>query len=463
MKRSVSLLFVILLILSMFTFAMAQETSDGFQYRIEKDGFATITGYSGAGGELLIPSEVEGKAVTKIGNGAFVQNKTITHVLLPEGITQIGDGAFRECSEIVSIELPHSLSVLGEASFKGCAKLQYLNIPEGVIDIPANALSNTSKIEVLTLPSTIKLIGDDALSYTGFKNIILPNSLNKIGDSAFRSSKLESITIPNSVSVISELAFWDCKKLTKIILPTGLKKIGQNMFYNDILLEKVAIPKGVTNIHSNVFGNCYKVSIWGFKGSTAETYAKKNDIPFVTVEPIQEVRLLLNEENITGEKLYIDLSTDINTVSLNALTSPESPWPDVTWKSSDNKTAAVDASGLVTGLKKGKVMITATAVDGSGKKTVCEVNIAYLTKEIQITGEETVKAGKKIKLTATVLPETTSNKKLDWTTSDKTIATVEANGTVTAKKLTEEQTVTISATSKDDSGVSAEFVIKVIP
>ena len=112
----------------------------------------------------------------------------------------------------------------------------------------------------------------------------------------------------------------------------------------------------------------------------------------------------------------------------------------------------------MTGLKKGKATITATAVDGSGKKATCEITVANLAKEINITGENTVNAGKKLKLSATVLPEATSNKKIEWTTSDKNIATVEA-GTITAKKVSEETTVTITAAAKDGSGVFAEFIL----
>ena len=173
--------------------------------------------------------------------------------------------------------------------------------------------------------------------------------------------------------------------------------------------------------------------------------------------------ILLNGEDVSKGKLFIDMNTDFHTIQLSSQTSPENPWPGVTWKSSDAKVASVDANGLVTGLKKGKATITATAVDGSGKKATCEITVSNLAKEINITGENTVKAAKKLKLTATVLPETTSNKKLDWTTSDKTIATVDTSGTVTAKKITEEKTVTITATAKDGSGAFTDFIITVVP
>lgn len=47
----------------------------------------------------------------------------------------------------------------------------------------------------------------------------------------------------------------------------------------------------------------------------------------------------------------------------------------VTWKSSDKKTATVNAKGKVTAKKAGTVKITATARDGSGKKAVIKIKI----------------------------------------------------------------------------------------
>ena len=463
MKRALACLILLVLLLSLTGGVFAQESSDGFQYRVEKDGFASITGYSGAEEKMIIPSEVAGMPVTRIRKGAFLQNEKITSVIVPEGIVEIGSGAFSQCREIRSIKLPSTLLTIGEGAFEHCTNLQELNIPEGVIDIPENALSGIMEMKALTLPSSIQTIGRYAMGYTGFKSIHLPDGLKRIGIQAFGSSALESIVVPNSVNTIGFNSFSDCNELTSVILPIGLRRLEDAMFDGDDELEKVAIHKNVTRIGSDVFGSCYKASIWGYAGSFAETYAKKNDIPFVGVELVQGVTLYLLEDNVTNEKLNIDLNTGINTLSLHALTSPESPWPDVTWKSSDKKIALVDTSGLVTGLKKGNVKITATAVDGSGKKATCEITVANLAKEINIQGENTAKAGKKLKLIATVLPDATSSKKVEWATSDKTIATVDASGTVTAKKVSEVKNVTITATTKDGSGVSEELIITVLP
>jgi uncharacterized protein YjdB len=133
------------------------------------------------------------------------------------------------------------------------------------------------------------------------------------------------------------------------------------------------------------------------------------------------------------------------------------------WSSSAPTIAAVDAAGLVTGLKPGTATITAAATDGSNIKVSFTMNVTFLAKEITITGKETIIAGKQITLKATVLPETTVNKKITWSSSDTTIAAVSAAGVVTAKKVTETKTVTITASAKDGSGVLAEFMITVSP
>ncbi len=117
------------------------------------------------------------------------------------------------------------------------------------------------------------------------------------------------------------------------------------------------------------------MSIWGFSGSAAEKLAKKLSMPFVAVDPVKEVLLKCGEENVNSGKLTIDLAADNKKLQLTAQTSPESPWPGVTWKSSNAKVASIDYNGLVTGLKKGKVTITAIAIDGSGTKAVCEVSV----------------------------------------------------------------------------------------
>lgn len=96
------------------------------------------------------------------------------------------------------------------------------------------------------------------------------------------------------------------------------------------------------------------------------------------------------------------------------------------WKSKKTGVATVDEKGLVTARKHGTAMITAT-VDGITR--VCELTVC--SPEISLSASSiTMKKGKKSKLTARVSSGNTPS----WKTSKKSVATVDKNGLVTAKK-----------------------------
>ena len=132
----------------------------------------------------------------------------------------------------------------------------------------------------------------------------------------------------------------------------------------------------------------------------------------------------------------------------------------VTWKSSDAAVASVDANGKVTGVKAGEATITVTTEDG-GKTATCRVTVS--DREIKVT-EITLAAlaiyvGESKAVTATVKPDDATNKELTWTSSDATVATVDATGKVTGKKI---GTATITATARDGSGVSGSCTVTVL-
>ena len=138
----------------------------------------------------------------------------------------------------------------------------------------------------------------------------------------------------------------------------------------------------------------------------------------------------------------------------------------VTWVSSNSKYAAVDARGKVTAKKAGAgktVKITAAAKDGSGTQAVYQIKIMKdAVKSIRLKAKKSVKAGKKLAIKATV--KTTgkkANKKLAWTSSNTKYATVNAKGTVSAKKAGKGRKVKITAQSTDGSGKKKTVTIKI--
>ncbi len=131
-----------------------------------------------------------------------------------------------------------------------------------------------------------------------------------------------------------------------------------------------------------------------------------------------------------------------------------------TFKSSSQKYATVDASGIVTGVARGKVTITATAADGSGTKVSKSVNVLQQPLEVVLKTPPTqLSVGTSKKITAVISPSNTSDKSLLWTSSNESIATVSKSGTVTPLYPGQ---VTITATAKDFPDISASCGITVV-
>ena len=87
------------------------------------------------------------------------------------------------------------------------------------------------------------------------------------------------------------------------------------------------------------------------------------------------------------------------------------------------------------------------------------------SKNIRVSGitlagiSKKIAAGKKVKLTANIVPSNAANKAVTWTSSNKKVATVNSTGVVTMKKKSGGKSVTITATAKDGSGVKAVYKI----
>ena len=133
---------------------------------------------------------------------------------------------------------------------------------------------------------------------------------------------------------------------------------------------------------------------------------------------------------------------------------------DVTWSSNNETVATVDNNGKVTAKADGTATITVTTVDGNHQAT-CTVTVTpktVLVSSIQVQGTASLYVGNTAKLTATVTPTTATNPAVTWSSNNQEVATVGADGTVTAKTAGK---ATITATAQDGSNVFGSLEVTV--
>ncbi|MBO4885003.1 MAG: leucine-rich repeat domain-containing protein, partial [Clostridia bacterium] len=93
--------------------------SGDWYYTVDGDT-CTITMYTGSATELTIPSEIDGLAVTAIGNSSFASCTSLVSVTIPDGVTSIGYGVFSGCSSLTFITIPDDVTSIGDFAFSGC-------------------------------------------------------------------------------------------------------------------------------------------------------------------------------------------------------------------------------------------------------------------------------------------------------------------------------------------------------
>lgn len=99
----------------------------------------------------------------------------------------------------------------------------------------------------------------------------------------------------------------------------------------------------------------------------------------------------------------------------------------IEWESADETVATVDQNGEITAVNPGTTTITAKCNDASAS---CEVTVVPPTTISLSQNEMTLKTGETAQLTATA--ENADSHPVEWTSSDETVATVDATGLISA-------------------------------
>lgn len=228
------------------------------------DEKAEITGYTGPGGSVTIPSTLGGGfPVTSIGFWAFDGWESITSITIPQGVTNIGRSAFEGCTGLTSISVPQGVISIGALAFSSCSNLISISIPQSVTSIGGQAFSRCPRLTSVTIPQGTTSIG--GLDFYGCKS-------------------LTSVIIPEGVTSIEQAAF-ECSGLTSIIIPQNVTKIGYYAFNGCLKLNSITFKSATTTITDDVDTIPAATKIIGYDPSTAKTYATKHNRTFEAIGP----------------------------------------------------------------------------------------------------------------------------------------------------------------------------------
>ena len=447
-----------------------------------------------------------------IAGAAFRNCTSLTDIHLPSMLKAISSSTFEGCKKLTTINFPSTLTTIGNSAFSGCESLPEAILPSGVEKIESNAFKNCKALKKAALPDTVSSIGSSAFyGCEALTDITLGSKLKKIESQTFYGCiVLPSIVIPYNVTTIGDSAFVNCTKLTQITVPRNTTSIASNAFSypkkmtmygpSDCYAQTYASGKGIKYVTQDIHATSVSLDstektaeryddfqltatiaplnftdavVWT---SSNEEVATVSDTGYVEICGVGTAVITVTAGNvkdackITVPQLIDWIEFDEDEIELKAgqtyqlkpyISPSDATNKKLKYTSSDTKVAEVSASGLVTAKSEGEAKIRAAATDGSDEYAVCYVTVTGKAKVTGITLDRTsaeVKRGEKLTLNVTVSPSYASNKKVVWKSANTKIATVDANGSVTAKAPGRTK---ITVTSAENSSYQASCTVTV--
>ena len=177
----------------------AAETYGDYQYNIE-NGTVTITKYIGSGGNVTIPSKINGKSVTSIGDQAFSKSKNLTSISIPDGVASIGNWAFAYTS-LTNINIPDSVTSIGENTFYSCSKLTSITIPYGVKSLDGYTFWQCNSLTSIIIPDSVTVI--DGWAFYGCDDLTIYGSPGSYAETYANSNTIPFVAMDIAVRGIT--------------------------------------------------------------------------------------------------------------------------------------------------------------------------------------------------------------------------------------------------------------------
>ena len=325
MKKIFSLILSLTMLLTITSGLNLTAYADSSQYgniyyEEKEDGTIEITDCDDSATSIDIPSAIDGKSVTSIGNNAFYSCKNLVNVTIPDSITSIGNNAFEYCASLKSVLIPGSVTSIGNAAFNRCESLMNIEVIKNNSNYFSQdgVLFDKNKTKLIQypignkriaydIPNGVKSFGDCAFdSCSTLKNITIPDSVTSIGWGVFSGS--ESLTnidvsennlnyssyegvlfnknktelikypignertsynIPAGVINFGDV-FSDCKNLVNITIPNSVTNIGVGAFWQCANLASITITNSVTSIGNYAFYDCKNLKDIYYYGTQSE-------------------------------------------------------------------------------------------------------------------------------------------------------------------------------------------------
>ena len=235
---------------------LESETVGGVEWHFfaEESGAVVLPGDYGT--EVVIPAELGGRPVTRIGEYAFYGCGELEKVRIPGSVTNVGDYAFYGCEGLVNVVLPDSVRSIGKWAFGGCKGLMSVAIPEGVESIGDRAFFGCSGLPEAAIPNSVENIGVNAFygnsaltalevggenaTYASQDGVLFSKEMDRL--LWCPDGKTGDYVIPDGVKSLAYRAFGDCVGLTAGTMPESVEKIGRNAFYGCRRMAVLYVP-----------------------------------------------------------------------------------------------------------------------------------------------------------------------------------------------------------------------------
>ena len=296
-----------------------------------KSGITNISGYAFYEEKNLTSVKIP-ETVNRIGNWAFLDCEGLKNVNIPDGVKRIESWTFSNCSSLTNITVPDSVTVLDGLAFSYCTNLKNIELSKNLTEIGMGALSHCTSLETIDIPDSVIIMDNIAMAgCSELKSVNIGSNLKTVGGQVFAGcTSLEKVNVNlNNKNYTSENGIWYDKNKTKIILypynkkdsayttPTSLKELcnGYVGSYGTLLdnsnLKTVTIEKNVAKIDDYAIGfvfdfDNYKINkvkdftVKGYRGTVAESYAKKNSFNFVALDKTLQTPSISKLENTSG-------------------------------------------------------------------------------------------------------------------------------------------------------------------